>query len=80
METSWQNGFELCSYAATIIFSRPGQFQWPVLMSCLAVVSAGGLYASFVRSRRGHLLHLPMCIDLKTNGGVSRRFHYERLP
>ncbi|RJE26723.1 iron-regulated transporter [Aspergillus sclerotialis] len=83
IEASFQNAFELCSYAATIIFSRPEQFQWPVLMSCLAVVCAGTLYALFVRSRRGHLFHLPMCIEVKTSRGAgvvdSSRVRYERL-
>ena len=52
-------------------------------MSCMAVVSAGTLYATFVRSRRGHLFHLPMCLDLKTSRGLGvgdgSRVRYERL-
>ncbi|PGH15243.1 hypothetical protein AJ80_05596 [Polytolypa hystricis UAMH7299] len=75
-EAAWQNAFELCSYVATIIFSRPEQFQWPVLMSCIAVFISGGLYAAFVRSRRGHLLHLPSCLEIKG----AREVVYERLP
>ncbi|KKY21112.1 putative iron-regulated transporter [Diplodia seriata] len=63
VEASWQSAFELCSYASTVVFSRPDQFQWPVLLSCVAVFSAGGLYASFVRMRRGHLLHFSKCIE-----------------
>ncbi|KAF9046947.1 hypothetical protein BDZ89DRAFT_1007573 [Hymenopellis radicata] len=57
IEASFQNLFELLSYVSTIIFSRPDQFQWPVVISVIAVYSAGGLYASFVRKRRGHLFH-----------------------
>ena len=57
MEASCQNTFELLSFAMTIIFARPEQFRWPVAVSCAAVASAGGLYASFVRARRGHLVH-----------------------
>ncbi|SPO00604.1 related to iron transporter [Cephalotrichum gorgonifer] len=61
VEASFQNLFELLSYATTIVFSRPDQFHWPVLISCVAVYAAGGLYACFVRRRRGHLLHVPDC-------------------
>lgn len=57
IEASLQNVFELCSFAATIIFSRPEQFRWPVYVSCGAVYVAGVLYAWFVRHRRGHLIH-----------------------
>ena len=59
-----QNAFELCSYATTIVFSRPDQFRYPVLISAVAVTIAGALYAHFVRSRRGHLLHFPACVDV----------------
>jgi solute carrier family 40 (iron-regulated transporter), member 1 len=57
IEASLQNIFELCSFAITIVFSRPEQFHWPVYMSCAAVYVAGVLYAWFVRNRRGHLIH-----------------------
>jgi iron-regulated transporter 1 len=63
----------------TIIFSRPDQFQWPVLSSCIAVFTAGGLYTIFVRSRRGHLFHLPRCIDLAERKGRPGSVRYERL-
>ncbi|OJD29534.1 iron-regulated transporter [Diplodia corticola] len=80
VEASWQSVFELCSYVSTIVFSRPEQFQWPVLLSCMAVFSAGGLYASFVRRRRGHLLHFSKCIEHRSgktrHGGPES---YERL-
>ncbi|GAM36770.1 iron-regulated transporter [Talaromyces pinophilus] len=58
-EAAFQNLFELLSYASTIVFSRPSQFQWPVAISAAAVYMAGGLYAYFVRRRRGHLFHPP---------------------
>ncbi|KAF4544417.1 Iron-regulated transporter [Lasiodiplodia theobromae] len=82
VEASWQSAFELCSYASTIVWARPDQFQWPVLLSCVAVFSAGGLYASFVRVRRGHLLHFSKCIEHRP--GKGRQGHdgaqgYERL-
>jgi iron-regulated transporter 1 len=62
VEASFQNFFELLSYASTIAFSRPNQFRWPVVISAVAVYTAGGLYAIFVRRRRGHLVHAPSCI------------------
>ncbi|CAG7922283.1 unnamed protein product [Penicillium olsonii] len=61
-EAAWQNLFEICSYIATIVFSRPDQFQWPVLISVVAVAFAGFLYAAFVRIQRGHLIHIPKCL------------------
>ncbi|TIA63497.1 hypothetical protein D6C77_02063 [Aureobasidium pullulans] len=68
VESAWQNGFELCSYLSTIIFSDPSQFRWPALLSVVAVYLAGALFAAFVRTRRGHLLHLERisgCADLR---------------
>ncbi|KAK0713701.1 Ferroporti-1 [Lasiosphaeria miniovina] len=59
LESSFQNLFELLSYAITVIFSRPDQFRFPVLVSIVAVYVSGGLYAVFVRKRRGHLFHAP---------------------
>ncbi|OAQ92136.1 iron-regulated transporter [Purpureocillium lilacinum] len=62
VEAALQNFFELLSFATTIAFSRPDQFRWPVVISTTAVYIAGGLYACFVRLRRGHLFHAPPCI------------------
>lgn len=67
VEASLQNLFELLAYATTIAFSRPDQFRWPVVISVVAVYIAGGLYAAFVRQRRGHLLHAPQCLHPKTD-------------
>ncbi|KAB5533434.1 Ferroporti-1 [Coniochaeta sp. 2T2.1] len=69
VEAAFQNLFELASYVTTIIFSRPDQFRWPVAISIAAAYVAGGLYASFVRQRRGHLFHKPACICLEKGGG-----------
>ncbi|KAF8346917.1 iron-regulated transporter [Amanita rubescens] len=55
----------LCSYLVTIILSKPEQFRYPVLISPLAIYLAGVLFASFVRSRRGHLLHVPLCMKME---------------
>jgi len=63
MEASMQNLFELCAYASTIVFARPEQFRYPVLMSAVATIIAGGLYAEFVRRKRGHLTHLSRCLE-----------------
>ncbi|KAK3314281.1 Ferroporti-1 [Apodospora peruviana] len=69
VETLFQNLFELISYATTIVFSRPDQFQWPVIISIAAVYVSGGLYSVFVRKRRGHLFHTPksrcFCVKLE---------------
>jgi solute carrier family 40 (iron-regulated transporter), member 1 len=78
MEASFQNAFEICSYISTVVFSKPDQFRWPVLMSAVAVFTAGGLDTAFVKKRRGHLLHVsPM--DLKK--GIRRSFElgYKRV-
>ncbi|KAI9693209.1 MAG: hypothetical protein M1822_005205 [Bathelium mastoideum] len=56
-EASFQNLFELLSYATTLVFSQPDQFKWPIIMSTAAVYAAGGLYTFYVRRQRGHLLH-----------------------
>ncbi|KAF8634919.1 hypothetical protein AX15_000660 [Amanita polypyramis BW_CC] len=66
VEASFQNTFELWSYAVTIVLSKPEQFRYPVLMSPLAIYLAGALFASFVRGRRGHLLHIPMCMKMES--------------
>lgn len=71
MEASFQNLFEMLSYVTTIIWSRPDQFRYPVIISVAAVYLAGGLYAYFLRKRRGHwfhartLLHPPRCFGSK---------------
>lgn len=67
VEAAFQNLFEMLSSVLTIIFSRPDQFQWPVVVSTAAVYTAGGMYAVFVRKRRGHLFHAPPCVQDKTN-------------
>ncbi|KAM7196260.1 Ferroporti-1 [Naviculisporaceae sp. PSN 640] len=73
VETSFQNFFELISYITTIIFWRPDQFQWPVIISIMAVYISGGLYAKFVRERRGHLFHAPssQCFCVKKEAETS---------
>jgi solute carrier family 40 (iron-regulated transporter), member 1 len=50
--------FDVLQYMSTIIFSKPEMFKFPVLMSCVSVGVALCVYASFVRKRRGHLVHI----------------------
>ncbi|CAJ0549605.1 Ff.00g032180.m01.CDS01 [Fusarium sp. VM40] len=63
VEASWQNVFEMCSFTSTIIFSSPTQFHNPTAISVTAVFFAWALYSSFVKKRRGHLVHWPSCIS-----------------
>ena len=65
-EFAFQNVFEMFSFASTILFSRPSQFKVPATISAGAVGIAGILYAAFVRSRRGHLVHLSRCMERPT--------------
>jgi iron-regulated transporter 1 len=69
-EFALQNIFEMLASASTIVFPRPAQFKYPATISAGAVAVAGILYAMFVRSRRGHLLHLSKCVD-----GHGRKDH-----
>lgn len=61
LEASVQNTFELLSFASTVVWARPEQFRFPASVSGGAVVTAGMLYALFVRRRRGHLFHRSKC-------------------
>jgi solute carrier family 40 (iron-regulated transporter), member 1 len=56
-EAALQSIFDVLQYLSTIIFSQPDMFKYPVLMSCASVGLALCVYASFVRKRRGHLVH-----------------------
>lgn len=61
-EAACQNACEMLAYVSTMVWSRPEQFRYPVLMSAVAVWVAGGLFAKAVRTRRGHLLHIAECV------------------
>lgn len=65
-ESSLQNFFELCTFAMTIIWSRPKDFKYPATISLAAVYLASILYAWYVRVERGHLLHMPACCKTET--------------
>ncbi|KAK3634693.1 hypothetical protein LTR56_015120 [Elasticomyces elasticus] len=60
-ESALQNLGEMVAFGSTIIFSRPDQFRYPAVMSAGAVGLAAILYATFVRGRRGHLVHWEKC-------------------
>ncbi|KAI5370427.1 putative ferroportin-1, MFS transporter superfamily [Septoria linicola] len=62
-EFALQNIFEMLAFASTIVFSKPSEFRFPATISAGAVALAGVLYAGFVRSRRGHLVHICRCLD-----------------
>ena len=71
-ESSLQNFFELCTFATTIIWSRPEQFRYPATISLAAIFVAAACYARYVRLERGHLLHMPPCCESITG--------YKRVP
>lgn len=57
-----QNAFEMLSFASTIAFPLPAQFEYPVLISSGAVAVAAVCFAAYVRKERGHLLHRSRCM------------------
>ncbi|KIY03664.1 uncharacterized protein Z520_00355 [Fonsecaea multimorphosa CBS 102226] len=77
-ESSFQNIFGLCAYISTIIFPRPASFKWPATMSVVAVYTAGALYASFVRRRRGHLVHVSKCLEGRKHSTLESQRVYQR--
>ena len=77
-EFAFQNVFEMLSFASTIVFARPEQFKYPATISAGAVGVAGILYAAFVRSRRGHLVHLSRCME--RYGKDAYRQGWQSLP
>ena len=64
-EMALQNLFELLSFAATMVFARPEQFRYPVLMSAGAVVAASICFTTYVKKNRGHLFHRSSCLGEK---------------
>ncbi|KAF7895357.1 hypothetical protein EAF00_007171 [Botryotinia globosa] len=49
--------FELGNYVMAIIWSRQDQFGWVALVSLMAVGGSTVVYAGWVRTVRGHLIH-----------------------
>lgn len=68
VEASLQSVFELLSFAVTMAFAKPEQFQVPVLVSAGAVGLSAVIFARFVRIKRGHLLHMKKCFRRERNG------------
>lgn len=80
-EVALQNVFEMLSFGSTIVFAKPSQFKYPAALSAGAVALAGALYATFVRSRRGHLLHPSRCMKRHvTPVGVGGRRGWRAVP
>ncbi|KAI3332694.1 Ferroportin1-domain-containing protein [Ustulina deusta] len=57
VENSVINVFEVLGAAAAIAFPRVEQYRWLALASLVSVVASWCLYAWWVRSQRGHLVH-----------------------
>lgn len=72
-EFTFQNIFEMLSFASTIVFARPEQFSIPSTVSAAAVGVASVFYAAFVRRRRGHLVHYSPCMQRNGKASMSRR-------
>ncbi|KAH9835073.1 ferroportin 1 [Teratosphaeria destructans] len=72
-----ENLFEMGAFASTVVWARPADFKIPASISAGAVGVAGVLYAAFVRSRRGHLVHLSRCVDPGRRGKGWRRVAQE---
>jgi iron-regulated transporter 1 len=66
IEASLQNLFELCSFATTMVWARPGQFRFPVWVSGGVVCVSAACFAAFVRGKRGHLLHTSRCLEKRS--------------
>lgn len=79
LEFSLQNVFEMLAFASTTVFAKPADFRYPALISAAAVATAGVLYACFVRSRRGHLIHPCRCLD-RHHRSKRRQRHWQQLP
>ncbi|MCJ1341506.1 hypothetical protein MMC09_006802 [Bachmanniomyces sp. S44760] len=56
-EMSFVNVFELGQWVLAAVFSNPEDFIWLAGGSICAVGIAAGMYALWVRRRRGHLMH-----------------------
>ncbi|KAI0429390.1 Ferroportin1-domain-containing protein [Xylaria sp. FL1042] len=57
IENSVVNVFEVLGAAASIAFPHVEQYRWLALASLGSVMLSWCLYASWVRARRGHLVH-----------------------
>jgi iron-regulated transporter 1 len=58
LQLALQNVFDLLKYAMTLAAARPSEFKWTALGSFVAVGAGVACYAVYLRSMRGHLVHL----------------------
>ncbi|GAA5914652.1 uncharacterized protein JCM6883_001031 [Sporobolomyces salmoneus] len=58
LQFSLQNCLDLIKYVVTIIFNKPEQFKWAVVISFASVILGALCYLIYVRKERGHLIHL----------------------
>ncbi|GAA6025360.1 hypothetical protein JCM11491_002746 [Sporobolomyces phaffii] len=58
LQFSLQNLLDLVKYVVTIIFNKPSEFRWAVVVSYASVVLGALCYLVYVRNERGHLVHL----------------------
>ncbi|GAA5840724.1 hypothetical protein JCM5353_005745 [Sporobolomyces roseus] len=58
LQFSLQNMLDLIKYVVTIIFNKPDQFKWAVVISFASVILGALCYLIYVRKERGHLIHL----------------------
>lgn len=72
-EMALQSFFELLSFTCTIVFSRPEQFKYPVLISYTALGVAAVCYAVYVRKVRGHLVHVSRCVEKRGANNIEIR-------
>ena len=58
VQIALQNTFDLLKYAMTLAAARPSEFKWTALGSVTAVGAGAICYAVYLKSVRGHLVHL----------------------
>ncbi|KAK9430537.1 Ferroporti-1 [Lipomyces doorenjongii] len=71
VESSFQNFFELLSFASTIIFDKPAVFAVPASLSANSVIVAAILFAVYARRTRKHLIHWPSWLGRKVPTDVQ---------
>jgi iron-regulated transporter 1 len=57
IQMSMQSMFDLLAYGSTVIWSSPDQFWLPSVISLGAVFFAAILYVTYMKKKRGHLIH-----------------------
>lgn len=62
-----------------MVFTRPQDFKYPVLISCGAISVSAICFATFVRQKRGHLLHAYKCFKREKYSEVPQ-LEPDRLP